>query len=210
MTEQEQQLRELFAFDASRAPLADGLADRARRRVRLRRRQMASIGGSVVLVVVLAAGAPALTRWTAPSPPAFSSPDPVLSIAASPSSGPTDPTGPFGGDEAVLCVEMYTLVNLAHRAFAFDGTVVEIGSARTNRPGVELPLAGVTFRVNQWFRGGSAQTVTVDMGTSPQIGTRLLVSGQPRWGGTALTDAIAWGCGFTRYYDPDTAAQWAR
>jgi len=40
------------------------------------------------------------------------------------------------------------------------------------------------------------------------VGTRLLVSGEPRWGGAPLTDAIAWGCGFTRYYDPATADAW--
>jgi hypothetical protein len=42
-----------------------------------------------------------------------------------------------------------------------------------------------------------------------RIGTRLLVSGMPRWGGAPLADAIAWGCGFTRYYSPATAAAWA-
>jgi hypothetical protein len=40
------------------------------------------------------------------------------------------------------------------------------------------------------------------------IGNRLLVSGMPRRGGAALTDAIAWGCGFTRYYDKATADSW--
>jgi len=30
------------------------------------------------------------------------------------------------------------------------------------------------------------------------VGSRLLVSGEPRWGGGALTNAIAWGCGFTQ------------
>jgi hypothetical protein len=69
---------------------------------------------------------------------------------------------------------------------------------------------------------GSGPTVTVDI-TPPQagrsidmselvpaygVGTRLLVSGAPRWGGSALTDAIAWGCGFTRYYDEATANSW--
>lgn len=45
--------------------------------------------------------------------------------------------------------------------------------------------------------------------TAYGVGTRLLVSGGPRWGGPPLRDAIAWGCGFTRYYDPQTAADWA-
>ena len=42
-----------------------------------------------------------------------------------------------------------------------------------------------------------------------QIGTRLLVSGTPRWGGAPLADPIAWGCGFTRYYSRATAAEWS-
>lgn len=41
------------------------------------------------------------------------------------------------------------------------------------------------------------------------VGTRLLVSGEPRWGGTdPLRDAFAWGCGFTRYYDAQAATDW--
>jgi hypothetical protein len=40
------------------------------------------------------------------------------------------------------------------------------------------------------------------------MGSRLLVSGEPRWGGTPLEDPIAWGCGFTRYYDSGTAKSW--
>jgi len=42
-----------------------------------------------------------------------------------------------------------------------------------------------------------------------EVGTRLLVSGAPRWGGAPLDAAIAWPCGFTRSYDPQTAAEWA-
>lgn len=37
------------------------------------------------------------------------------------------------------------------------------------------------------------------------LGSRLLVSGQPRWGGNALKFPIAWSCGFTRYHDPSSA-----
>ena len=40
------------------------------------------------------------------------------------------------------------------------------------------------------------------------IGSRLLVSGEPRWEGSPLDAPIAWGCGFARYYDPQTAAVW--
>ena len=100
-----------------------------------------------------------------------------------------------------------------HLDFAFDGTVVDTGAARSNRGGGgQLDLVGVTFRIDRWFKGGTAPTVVVDM-NSPAVdrGTRLLVSGAARWGGDdPTTDAIAWeGCGgFTRYYDADLAATW--
>ncbi len=120
------------------------------------------------------------------------------------------------------CVEGYSLETLPHRAFAFDGTVTSTGPARTNRPGAELPLVAATFQVHQWFRGGSGASVTVDINRplpasssstdesppSYRIGTRLLVSGEPRWGGAPLDAPIAWGCGFTRYYDEQTATEW--
>jgi hypothetical protein len=37
-------------------------------------------------------------------------------------------------------------------------------------------------------------------------GQRLLVSGEPRWGGEPLDDAIAWECGFTTSFT-DAAAE---
>ena len=113
---------------------------------------------------------------------------------------------------------------MTERAFAFDGTVTEIGKGTTNRPGSgHIDFSAVTFAVNEWFHGGSGSTVTIDMldpsrsisesidGKAPPsyaVGTRLLVSGEPRWGGVPLADAIGWGCGFTRYYDAATADEW--
>ena len=38
--------------------------------------------------------------------------------------------------------------------------------------------------------------------------TRLLVSGEPRWGGDALDDPIAWPCGFTQPWTEEAAAEW--
>ncbi len=75
----------------------------------------------------------------------------------------------------------------------------------------------VTLRVNEWFRGGSEATTSVDMlgptassaqGVTYGSGTRLLVSGQPQQAGGPLTEPVAFGCGFTRYYDQTTAASW--
>lgn len=75
----------------------------------------------------------------------------------------------------------------------------------------------MTFTVHEWFRGGSGDSVTVDLaapggfagrGKDYELGTRLLVSGEPRWGGEALERPIAWSCGFTRYHDVETATAW--
>ncbi len=47
-----------------------------------------------------------------------------------------------------------------------------------------------------------------DPGYAYGVGSRLLVSGEARWGGSPLEDPIGWGYGFSRYYDPETATAW--
>lgn len=126
------------------------------------------------------------------------------------------PDGP-----ATDCVEGYSVATLTHRAFAFDGTVVSVGDPVTETPGAAEAVGylGATFVVHEWFRGGSGDRVTVDLldhrwgldGPAPwRVGTRLLVSGEPRWGGAPLDRAVAWPCGFVRYRDDETAADWRR
>jgi hypothetical protein len=214
MTEQlEEELRILFHEDALRAPGPESLAGEARRLTRRRRRIQFAWGGagaaaaaSVALAAVLVGGGQlvgesSLEELTA-RPPAISG------QGAVPDSG------------MASCVESYDAGNpVTGRAFAFDGTVAAIGPAVTDRDGLDSGLAGVRFEVNEWFDGGSAATVVVDL-TKPDlsgleefppaygVGTRLLVSGEPRWGGAPLDDPIAWGCGFTRYYDEATADSW--
>ena len=142
---------------------------------------------------------------------------PVAAPAWDGRSGPLAATG-----DGVSDCTGYTLAGLGERTFAFDGTVTAIGDDVSNRPGMgQLSLAGVTFSVNEWFRGDGPDSFTVDLprsaaagfesdyGASYGIGTRLLVAGEPRWGGDAAFDQpIAWICGFTRYYDPETAQVW--
>jgi len=125
------------------------------------------------------------------------------------------PAGPLPGTAA------YSSALLAGKDSALDGTVTEIGEQRF------APLPGeteadydlsVTFRVHAWYRGGTGETATLHM-SSPYLptseeggetytqGTRLLVSGM-------VSDVegrgpLAQGCGFTRYYDAATAAEWA-
>jgi hypothetical protein len=139
--------------------------------------------------------------------------------SADASAGETEPVDPTAGRSGSLaddvvesCVESYTPTAVADRAFAFEGVVIDIGQSVSDRgDGGDLSLPGVTFQVNQWFEGGDGSIFTVDL-QAPEgsygIGSRLLVSGESRWGEPDLTDAIAWGCGFTRYYDAETAQSW--
>lgn len=117
---------------------------------------------------------------------------------------------------AATCAQTYRPAAVAQRAFAFDGTVTDVGDGPN-----DLGSVAVTFEVREWFHGGSRKTVRVDLappsssqlessiaGGTYGVGSRLLVSGEPRWGGRPLDHAVAWGCGFTRLYDPSTAASW--
>jgi hypothetical protein len=232
MTEQlEQELRLVFAEDAGRAPVSAALAQGVLRRVRHRRHaQVAWAAGAAAAMVASVAvvsgglhgGQPVGHRLATP-PIASRSPlatPPVASKAPLAIPSGIARTGPLKGGGNASCVEEYSPKRVTGRAFAFDGTIAAIGPARTNRPGVGLDLVAATFTVSHWYKGGSGSTVTVDIDhigagkwiedSAPAygIGSRLLVSGMPRWGGPALTDAIAWGCGFTRYYDKATADSW--
>ncbi len=121
---------------------------------------------------------------------------------------------PLDTASAALCVATYSPAAVGERSFAFDGTVVDVADGTTNKPGKgDLDTVAVSFDVTEWFRGGSGPTVTVDMGRfgASAVGDRLLVSGEPRWGGAPLQDAIAWGgeCGgFTQTYNAAVAAEW--
>lgn len=216
-TQTEQQLRDLFAADADRAPEAVSLAAGAVRQVHRRRRRQMTWTAGVAAVVVVGGLVSVVGLGRQPQSP------PIAGPSVSVPSGPTG-VGALPDSGVASCVEGYSTATLAGRSFAFDGTVTALGPPRTNRAGAALPLAGVTFHVNDWFTGGSGDSVTVDL-TAPTkarsgsstdeavpsygVGTRLLVSGEPRWGGAPLDNAIAWGCGFTRYYDAQTAAAWA-
>lgn len=204
------------------APVDDLI--RAGRSAQRRRRHLRGLGAAAATILVLGGGVGAheLTTDGAPA---------VNVVAAGPSPTPAtdlkNPTselsGPLPDGGAASCVEEYTPTAVAHRAFAFDGVVVGIGPAHSNRSGTGyLDLVGVTFAVRAWFSGGTGPNVTVDMDPpvagaqyglaesfhSYGVGSRLLVAGEPRWGGAPLTAPIAWSCGFTRYYDPQTAESW--
>ena len=111
------------------------------------------------------------------------------------------------------CVEAATDENLAARSFAFDGVVTQVADeVDLNMPdddvaGQLVPRA--TFAVTTWYRGGGPEHVAVWMQRDVSVGERLLVSGEPRWGGAPLDDAIAWECGFTEAHSEERAAAWA-
>lgn len=219
----ELELRDLFEADAAAAPSPAGLAEAARRKARHQAhvRRIALLG-AIGTVAAVAVAVPMLNRTAAEAPP--------LARTEVAGSVPAGKAGqPLPEDGSASCVRGYSPQAIAQYAdFAFDGTVTAIGRSTSNRTDEgDLPdLVGVTLHVNEWFKGGRASNIVVDMpGPSGAtftddgegapvyaVGTRLLVSGAARWGGTdPLKDAIAWwGCGgFTRYYSPGTAAAWA-
>lgn len=196
---------------------------RARRRARPRTAALAAVP------VVLAATFAGVQMARDPAPPkavsqatqtthATQTTQATQATTPGPSQGPISP-----GISSASCVEQYAPAAVRSRAFAFDGTVSRV--AATQPPvdnSVALPgYSAVTFDVHEWFRGGDQATVTVDMMSPPspgvvssvegldyEVGTRLLVSGEPRFGGSPLDAPVAWACGFTRVYDPPTAAAW--
>lgn len=223
----EQQLRDLFDLDAAQAPPAERLAAGARHRARRHRQvRLAQVVG-VGLVVLLAAGTLSSTHgWLPPvgTVPQAAVPTASTGLRPAPIASAAGQVGPLREGNAAKCAQAYSPAAVSGRAFAFDGTVTDIGPAATHRAGGELDLVRVTFHVHQWFRGGATDVVTVDLtppdvisaeeaigrgGRTYGVGTRLLVSGEPRSGGLPLDNALAWGCGFTRYYSPSEAAQWA-
>lgn len=104
-----------------------------------------------------------------------------------------------GGGASARCVEQYGLDTLGNREVAFAGTIESIDGD------------DATFAVDDWYRGGDGETVTLagagvltgrtsvsDAAFAP--GDRVLVAGD---GG------FAWPCGFTQAYDDAVAEDWA-
>jgi opacity protein-like surface antigen len=182
----------------------------------LRLMPMKRLAGTMVLACLLSGCAAASVTQAAEEPKAAAAPQQVVSPQPALRTGPVGESG-----AAASCVESYNANTIDNRDFAFDGTISSIGPGGTNKVDKgTLDTSAVTFQVNEWFKGGTSTTVTVDL-MSPknniagdetpayEQGTRLLVSGEPRWGGEPLTDAIAWSCGgFTRYYEAAMADEW--
>jgi hypothetical protein len=215
----DQQLAELFDEQARQAQVPDALLDGAMRRVRTRRRRIAAaVSGTAVLgaAVVLAAG---MSLGSGAGTP-IAGPSPLGTVPAGKAGAPV------GGDAGTAsCAFGYSPGLIAVQAdFAFDGAVVSIGDPLQQFPNVaqKAGYAGVTLRVNEWFKGDTGKdTITlnapapgynsIDGYGSPSAyapGTRLLVSGVVADEGAPV--AYAWfGCGgFTRYYSETDANAW--
>lgn len=115
-------------------------------------------------------------------------------MATTATAGPITPGGAVGS-----CVEVYDKQTLANRELAFDGTLKRVNGDRA------------TFSVNEWYRGGDSDEVTLAgaatfsgiTSAGPAVmlepGTRLLVAGDGQF---------VWSCGFTQPYNASVARQW--
>lgn len=188
---------------------------------------VATLAGGIAIAVAVTDSPTGTSTGTAASTPIPSASTGVPTVASThaPSTAQTTeiapprtepiPTSPHV--PTASCVATFTPELLAQRSFAFDGTII---AAEPLAPGyTDPPRDGevlVTFEVHEWFRGGNATTATVTFlgpNTSVEIvpvviGDRLLVTGEPRFGGDPLSDPVAWGCGFTQPFTPDVAATW--
>jgi hypothetical protein len=178
--------------------------------------------GAIALLGTLAACTSTTTRDAAiPTTDAATSAHPEVSDAStqpSATSSPQNDTPSASTDVSVMtaasCAFEYNPSILAERTWAFDGTLVSLGSLEDSHLGT-VPSA--TFSVNHWYRGGGGDQVTVQFEMGPisefvpevEAGARLLVTGEPRWGGQPLDDPVAWGCGFTQPWTADAAESWA-
>lgn len=213
-------------------PPFDGVDVRARHRSH---RRMATIAAVPLVLVAVVVGTQLASD---PAPDTVSAQAPISSvptagrpIAATPNASPSSQQpvvpgasqGPGSSISSFSCVESYGLTSLKGRDFAFDGTVSGIAAIQPPQAETDARAGylAVAFIVHEWFRGGDQATVSVDMmpgsmqgvtsfpaGANFGVGTRLLVSGEPRFGGGPLQAPVAWPCGFTRQFDQVTAVAW--
>lgn len=147
-------------------------AARARKRARKQRRAGSAVALSVVAVLGVAFPSALGSSWSSvlgqaaapqPSPSqALGSDAPQAGApvrVASPSASADTRTGPVGeGSSFTRCIEQYSRTTLKKRAFAFDGTITSIGPVATNKyDDGHRDTASVTFTVNEWFIGVTAQ-----------------------------------------------------
>jgi hypothetical protein len=219
-----QELLDRILGEPGPAPSAGPAASRSRR-LRLSRLALAGaaagvlvLAGGVAGLVALAGdgGTPATTDRPAAADSAAGGSDEAQPEEGS--DGAEDSSGPSELGRAMMdCAATYTPESLAERAFAFDGTVVEVGAPPAADEQDAL-YVDVTFEVAEWFHGGDADRFAVSMfppevvssidNETYQVGSRLLVTGEDRWERERIEEPVAWYCGFTRTYSPAMADEW--
>lgn len=160
----------------------------------------------VAAVVLLTIGVVAACGSGTEGDRVATSPSSEDSVGAADLAGRLDPDG-----AAASCAFEFSAETLGDRAFAFDGTVLASQAEQDPRaPSPESDMNRVEFEVHEWFAGGDEPRAKVWVAADLVPGDRLLVSGEPRWGGVPLEDAIAWlGCGgFTVPYSDEAAQFW--
>jgi len=190
----ERELTELFHERAGQAPVPGTLLDGAMYKLRVRRQRIIT-GVSAFAIVALSA----------------------TGIGGTVASQAADSSTLFSAS----CIYPYSARAVAENTeFAFDGTVLDVGEpiSRHSSEGAAWRYVGVTFEVNEWFKGFSGTSITVDLvasgttsvGDEPlnyKRGTRLLVSGRA----DSLAPIAWYGCGgFTRNYDQGVAQTWRK
>ena len=172
----------------------------------------------LALGLIAGCGSPADTSTGTRGPLADSA---VISSSTT-EAGPTPESRPVQPSSfSASCGFPYSPEAVRDRAFAFDGTVISVETRVDPKLSTELPRSGsqsqglswVTFKVNQWFKGGQSAEKSIwvpadaSRGVWPlEPGDRLLAAGEYRWGKPS-EDPLAWGCGFTRRYAPEAAGQ---
>lgn len=198
--------RRVAASHPGTTPDFEAITSRARAR-RVRRRARFGAGAAAGLAVLAFGAGPLLAG----------SDDPVRDGDPNPTAAERE--GEVGTSGMSSCVENYEPEAIASRGFAFDATIASVDPSSGDADSPEsFGLWRVTFTVEEWFKGGDAESVTTSMfapvpasDESPpsyDVGTRLLVSGEYDSVGESRERAIVWGCGFTRYHDEATAAAW--
>lgn len=108
--------------------------------------------------------------------------------------------GSSPGTGSAMCVEPYSLDALAHRGFAFDGTVTGIAGNQVTFA-INVAYRGVTDpSVTLTAEGMTGTTITSAGGPGLTVGERYLVAGD---------EHFVWACGYTQPYDAGVAATWA-
>lgn len=197
----EDQLRAHLHAEASRAPGSERLV----REMSVRAKRQGVRRGAVG--IVLAATVAAFAAGLATSAPSRVDTDRLRADGTT----AQDPRGSVDDSSNSYCAISYMPDRLKRMDFALAGVVSDIEPPRRDQS-----LYIVTFNVADWYSGGNGEERVQVAMPNPQPeseseelpdpferGTVLLVSGQEAGGVKE-----AWGCGFTRYFDSETADVW--